>query len=269
MMFGINYYPLPNTTLNEKFNVLEHSQFEYITNENYRYPTISGVVIGRGGKEVVNSNLLNLKVGKHSPLDAALYEHIPFIIRPVSDDLISETRKNYRLRVEENIKGTRYALYYMKKLDMSNIWYRPEILYIDYSEVIPSAKILNTYRDDILSPKPDKNNDLVNLENTKFAVNVIRVPFQLDKDELEELYNVKNILELEDTLITEIGFCTGIDYELPDGSLESVFTQVGFFIDVNLDLQVLDSPNIKFDVELGGGELIPLRKEDESSKNCQ
>jgi len=256
MMAGLPYVALPNTTLNEKFDILQYEQFKCVT-KDCGYPRINGIVIGNGGVDIINSDIVNLKMGKHSPVDAALYNHIPFIIRPVDEDLELDFRTKYRLRVEEAIGGTRYALYYMKLYD--DFFYDNNIYVITGNEVIPSAKIFNTYRNDLLNPSPLQNNDLVMMEDTPYIVNIFRIPFQLNEDDINELNNVFNILNIKDRIITEIGITTGIDYTLPDGYPESILTQIGFFVDVSLDLQLLDIPQVEFEIELGGGEMLPLR----------
>ena len=91
MMFGLPYHPLPNTTLNEKFNIYPYNEID-CNYENQNYPRVNGIVIGIGGNEVVNSDILDLKLGKHSPVDAALFEHIPFVIRPIENDLTIEMK---------------------------------------------------------------------------------------------------------------------------------------------------------------------------------
>lgn len=259
MMAGLPYTPLSNTTLNEKFNILQFSQRTYAEESLVKYPTIQGIVIGNGGKDIVTSDLGNLRLGKHSPVDGALFNHIPFVLREENNDLSDTDRENYRLRKELYIDGTKYIAYYLKKFKEDDLEYRPEILYVDNSNTIPSIKIFNTDRTDILEPEPDLDNRMSVYENTIYTVNILRFYFNLSETELLELENVFNILNITDKLITEIGIVTGIDVDVDYGK-ELIYSQIAFFLDVSLNLEILDQELSKV-IEIGGGEIIPLRKE--------
>ena len=259
MMASIPYTPLPNTTLNEKFDILQYKQTEYYDSSIIKYPTIKGITIGNGGSNVINTDIGNLSLGKHSPVDGALYNHIPFVIRDIDNDLEDSEKLNYRLRKTFYIDNKEYVAYYVKLFTEDDLYYRPEILYIDLNATIPSIKLFDTNRFDILNPEPSLNNQMSSYENSVQTVNMLRFKFNLDSNDLLELKNVFNILNIQDRLLTELGVVTGIDIDTGNGN-ELIYTQIAYFLDISLDLELLES-NLTKNIEIGGGEIIPLRKD--------
>jgi len=84
------YTPKPNTTLNEKFGILVNEPIGSDTRYGLKYLTI-----GTGGiKTATPAN--GYSFSQHSVMDASLFNHIPFIIRPVSSDLSGTERARYR-----------------------------------------------------------------------------------------------------------------------------------------------------------------------------
>ena len=254
MMANIPYLPLPNTTLNEKFNILENVQRSYVP-DNITFPHIQGLVIGNGGKELVKSSIGDLCLGRHTPIDGALFNHLPFVLRPIDNDLPDTDKLNYRLRKELYIDGNQYVAYYLKKFN-NDLEYRPEILYVDNSASIPSVKILDTDREDILNPSPNLDNQIANYENSVQTINMLKFVFKLSDFELLELKNVFSILNIQDTILTELGVVTGIDIDNGNNK-ELIYAQIAFFLYISLDLELIDNV-LEKNIEIGGGELIPL-----------
>ena len=262
MMANIPYQPLPNTTLNEKFDILEYEQQNCVNNlksDRPLYPTIKGIVIGNGGLSLVDSDIFDLKLGKHSPIDGALFNHLPFVLREENNDLPDADKLNYRLRKELYIDGKKYVAYYLRIIKESELFYKPDILYVDNSKAIPSIKVLSTDRTDILNPSPVKDNRMSTYNNTVEVYNILRYNFQISERDMLELENVFNVLNIKNRLITELGFVTGIDVPL-NNYKELVYSQIGFFIDLSLDLEYLKNQN-SITIEIGGGEIIPLMKD--------
>ena len=262
MMANIPYQPLPNTTLNEKFDILEYEQQNCVNNlksDRPLYPTIKGIVIGNGGLSLLDSDIFDLKLGKHSPIDGALFNHLPFVLREENNDLPDTDKLNYRLRKELYIDGKKYVAYYLRIIKESELFYKPDILYVDNNKAIPSIKVLSTDRTDILNPSPVKDNRMSTYNNTVEVYNILRYNFQISERDMLELENVFNVLNIKNRLITELGFVTGIDVPL-NNYKELVYSQIGFFIDLSLDLEYLKNQN-SITIEIGGGEIIPLMKD--------
>ena len=61
--------------------------------------------------------VLNLRW--HEPSNSALFEHIPFIVRPKANDLSDAQRANYRMRSLESYDGKDYWVYRLKCIPAS------------------------------------------------------------------------------------------------------------------------------------------------------
>lgn len=117
------YFKLPytfkeNTTLNEKFGV----QAGVVPAVGV-IPTVNYYAIGNGGHR--NSTGADgqpfTSPIQHSAEDAALYKHLPFIVREVSNDLDVVTRQKYAMRKEILVNGLPYIAYYLKRLDFTGV----------------------------------------------------------------------------------------------------------------------------------------------------
>ena len=80
---------------------------------------------------------------------------------------------------------------------------------------------------------------------------------KFSSDEVKELENVYNILGHSKQIMTEIGLCTGIDYD-GYGVTEASCVQIAFHIGVNLDLtnSFRTEAAITKYIELGGSEAL-------------
>ena len=196
------------TTLNEKFqsytNItllttdMPHLQYVAIGNKGHQYTT--------GGDGVPLINIL-----PHRPTDAALYGHLPFVLRPISGDLTPSERMNYRMRVIETYGGVQYAAYYLKRLDLTTTVSQMEHRDINDGVVtttpfVPSVANLNP-----TPPSLPSNGVLV---STGDAVAVTaKVPFIMSAWEINELLTACIIKYGDDryAIITEIGLVSGVD----------------------------------------------------------
>ena len=55
----------------------------------------------------------------HDPRHTGLYEQVPFVARPVTEDLTTAERLRFRLRKVTDVGGVQMALYYGRTLDLS------------------------------------------------------------------------------------------------------------------------------------------------------
>jgi len=116
-LLGLPMVLKPNSTLNEKFNI--HDNVALASSD---IPRLNYVSIGNGGHRMVvgTNGIARPEPVQHTPRDAALYNHLPFVLRLPGDDLTAQERMQYRLRRLETHDGTVYVAYYMKLLDLSN-----------------------------------------------------------------------------------------------------------------------------------------------------
>lgn len=249
---GAEYSPLENTTLNEKFSVLQSEDTPK------GYPVITGYVIGIGGSPMIDG-APNYVLNEHSPIDGALFEHIPFIMRPLEADLNDAERENYRLRVVETINNTQYVSYYMKVLDsyvINSNFYTIKTVYDGTNVSSPSLSVFDNNVETILNPSPrPRKLDYKTSKGCEYISKLCKLNFTLTSLEQEEIKNVLTIKNKESRLLTELGICTGITIDCSYGK-ESMITQIAYHVPVNFDLTVdlVEGRDMVKTIELGGLE---------------
>lgn len=249
-LFGANYETLPNTTLNEKFGILPG-----ITVPPGSYPTLNYICIGVGGDAALdNSN--NFVYNNHSPLDGALFKHIPFVMKKLDEDLSVADRAKYRFRKEEFHNSNTYACYYLKKIP-SNLY---DQKFFKVSNV-NGESYLTTYdmnTPEILNPKPrTRELDINKMDSTEFITKLTRFKMELSSEELKELDNVYKVLDIGHRKLSEIGLCSGIEQTTGD-IMEASCVQLLFHFGMNIDLTYTINTNSSFVkyIELGGAEAL-------------
>lgn len=250
---GKEYTPLVNTTLNEKFNLLPNYQLE-----DSKYPVVAYYAIGVGGQSLITDSS-NYNYCRHSPVDAALFEHIPFIMVELDNDLSEELRAKYRFRREETWNDIEYACYYLKCIEAIDLR--------DYFYKISTANgesVLNkfsTSTDKLLNPTPKARTvDTVDISTSNYVCKIAKLVFTITLDEMVELKNVLAIRGIDNNIISEIGICMGVDLTLEDKSIEVVTAQVAYHVDVdiNLDITLASASAFTRGIEIGGTEPMVL-----------
>lgn len=255
MLAGIPYTPQPNTTLNEKFML----NTDAVAPSN-KYPTLKYFALGVGGTSPIQGDGFYVS-SEHSPLDGALFQHIPFIIRPVKTDLGTSEKVKYRLRVLTTVAGVQYACYYLKVL--------PTIEVPSYFNVISTVtpkdttklpystiSVFDTNTPELLSPTPkNRNIDISKIDALSKITKVGRVTLEFTENDLNEIRSAMRILGLTSNSIREIALCSGHDIATDLGT-ESIHTQILFHIgiDMPLTINLNTEKSIKRIIELGGEE---------------
>lgn len=197
-----------HTTLNEKFNI--NANISIATSDR---PTLGYVTIGNGG-HVMNLAPNGIAVPvpvPHLSRHAALYNHLPFVMREPGNDLTPTERSLYRLRRIEIHNGVSYVAYYMKLLDLSNTI--PQMSYMTVSNGTTTATAFAPNTGDLNPTPPDLNTQGAQITSGDYISVTAKVVFSMTADEINELINVANILynSPDYAIISEIGFCSGVD----------------------------------------------------------
>ena len=248
MSVGKVFNILPNTSLNEKFNI----DTDIHTPEG-NYPKLNYFAIGVGG-EVITDATTSYRYSRHSVIDGALFNQIPFALKLPEEDFTSEVQAKYRFRKTVYINNTEYIAYYLKlcgDVELRDFYY--EINTIDGKSTLG---VYNNNTDKILNPTPiNKSTILNNLNTTNYISKLIKFFFTLTATEMYEIFNVIEILNLDATHITEIGICSGHDMDV-DGELKAIDTQMAYIMDTNLFLatDMLSEDTINLWLEVGGSE---------------
>ncbi len=253
-LLGFNVDIKPNSTLNQKFDLFPNEIFN-----GGETPTVKYLTIGNGGHTASMGvdGLPLINPVPHSPRHAALYNHLPFIIREVGEDLTPGERLLYRLRVPRTIDGVNYICYYAKVLDMSMVEPKIELRnntdgIITATDFTPSLADLNP-----IKPVIPVNGNITSTGN--YLASTAKIEFVMNEAEITELLNACNIIYGSDNyaFISEIGLCSGVDRTLmgnfggpPSAYTEAVGVQIMNFISTAIPAYAL-STSITQTIDVG------------------
>ena len=160
-MMGYPYNVKANTTLNEKFGIGTE-----IGLSKGQYPTLQYLVIGNGDSSLID-NATGYSFNTHSAVDAALFNHIPFVIREKYDDIDVEQRLRYRLRKLQVINNVEYYCYYAKKIE--EVKYKDSFFKVVKLGQNDILSLLNPNDEAFLTPEPKSKLEIINNEDdTKY-----------------------------------------------------------------------------------------------------
>lgn len=257
---GIPYVPLPNTTLNQKFNVYP----EELPMQG-EYPNVVYVAVGRRGAKLSVSTMGDPKPVQipHTPEHAALYGHMPWIVRRMEDDLTAAQRKHYRMRVPFTGKdGKPYIGYYLRAVDLTLVKPKVELRHVEDGKITATV-----FEPDVanLSPKhvvldninvQDPNNDCL--------VSTAKLEVVLDVNDISELINSFSVIDgdASGAIISELALVSGVDRVMQTningamGSyIESICSQINVFTYKYIVLDVT-STKIELTFDVGSAELM-------------
>jgi len=224
-LLNVPHTLLPNSTLNQKFNLFPNE----VPNVN-EYPSLAYIGIGNKGASydiTTDGYVLTTQI-PHLARDASLYNFIPFIVRPLSSDLSSTERLNYRLRVPMSINSVDYVAYYLKVLPLSNITPIVEIRNVNNGVITTSN--FTPDLSDLTPTAPNLQNQNLNNPNGDYLVSTAKVTFNLSAQDITEILDAANLLygDPRYAVINEIALCTGVDKTLQGtfGTTTSNYTEV-------------------------------------------
>ncbi len=253
-LLGSQFEKEDNTTLNQKFDI----QASAAIPPNAR-PTLKFFTIGIGGHGyTMGPNNIPLSQGiDHTSADAGLYHHLPFVVRPINDDLSAGERTRYCLRKMITVDGVNLVAYYGKRLDLTGVKPRMTKRTIQDDQTIVEDYV---YTEANLSPTPPEipNTGAVTTSNEYLATSAI-VPMPFTEKDVAELYNVAETLfgDRRLAVISEFGFCTAIDADVsintPSGAVnfkEVIAAQITSIISGHYEL-IYNSKGFDFSLEVG------------------
>lgn len=250
--FGKDYKIKPNTSLNQLHDILPNETFPPSV-----YPTIKYIAIGNGGLTSIDNNQ-NANVypySYHTPVDAGLFNMIPFVIRAEGDDLNADQRLKYRLRKKITIKSAIYYAYYLKVINYdTDLDYKDDIYLISRRASSDTIDIYNTSTRDPLHPTPVTKVDKILSSNSSFVTKLSKITFELTKTELDEIKNACELLETS-KFITELGIVTGYD-KISSSGTEVIGSQIFCHCGMKVDLEVYGNTTSNYyrTIDIGGSE---------------
>ena len=229
LLLGAPYLFKQYTTINEALSINSGA----LSPGQAFTPTLNYVAIGNGGHRIVqgNSNVGMPKVIQHSSTDSNLYNILPFVIRPQTNDLSVAEQANYALKTSRTIGNVAYFLYYLKILNASTSLVQNSLNTVSGNSVVSEPfipSISNLYP----SPPPINNNQPNRLAK-QYVKNANNTSFTLSSAEIQEFLQVVQILpEANNTpIISEMALCSAMyDSTLGDvvGVQPNIFISVFF-----------------------------------------
>lgn len=208
LLLKLPYEVLTNSTLNEKFGI-QNGVMPAIEN----YPAMRYFAVGNGGHRmsVGAGGIAKPEPVQHRGTDAALYNHLPFILRDVTNDLQIVDRAKYGLRRIETHNGNQYVAYYLKRIDMTDVLVATEFVTVadgvsTITDFVPDSSNLNP-------TPPVLNGAGVNIVTGDYVAATAKATLTLDTFDITELLNVANIIYNDESyaIVSEIALCAGVD----------------------------------------------------------
>lgn len=259
---GVPFALKEHTTLNEKYSI----QAGVLPDAGV-YPNLGYFAIGNGGHmmSVGADNIPVMVPQQFKSTNASLYRGLPFVIRPLGNDLLPDERKKYALRRLEQIRGQTYIVYYLKRIDMSNVVPSMKLTTVtngisNTTAFVPDSSNLNPTPPVISSPQ------LITADGTYVSASA-DLQVILNEVDTGEFLNAINIIyeSANYAMITEVALVSGLDKLVqvmdPGGQqfnmLEVIAAQVCDLANVGAALQ-FNSEGTTFELDIGATE--PLVK---------
>lgn len=243
-----------DTTLNQKFDIQAGALLPPGSRPALKFYTIG---IGGHGYTMGPNSIPLSQVIDHSSGDAGLYQHLPFVLRPINDDLTAGERSRYCLRKIIEVDGTNYVAYYGKRLNMTGV-----IPKMTKRTIVDDQTVIEeyVYTEANLSPTPPEipNTGAVTTSNEYLATSAV-IPMPFTEADVAELYNVAEILfgDRRMAVISEFGFCTAVDADVsintPAGAVtfkEAICAQIATIISGHYEM-IYNSKGFDFNLEVG------------------
>lgn len=243
-----------DTTLNQKFDIQAGALLPPGSRPALKFYTIG---IGGHGYTMGPNSIPLSQVIDHSSGDAGLYRHLPFVLRPINDDLTAGKRSRYCLRKIVKVDGTNYVAYYGKRLNMTGV-----IPKMTKRTIVDDQTVIEeyVYTEANLSPTPPEipNTGAVTTSNEYLATSAV-IPMPFTEADVAELYNVAEILfgDRRMAVISEFGFCTAVDADVsintPAGAVtfkETICAQIATIISGHYEM-IYNSKGFDFNLEVG------------------
>lgn len=142
------------STLNERYGIMGDASIGLKNARNFELKYFGIGIRGSDANGTTSLGTTRLKVNQHQPIDMNLFVPIPFIARPLDNDLSNAERLKYRMRVIEVWPdGKTYAVYYLKVINFNS--YDPQVNKITRDAAgNESAKPYVPIKDDLFNPQP-------------------------------------------------------------------------------------------------------------------
>ena len=170
------------------------------------------MVLGNQGHRLIAGPPVSTTEVPHQGTDAGLYGLIPFVAVPASNDLTALQRATYRLRKTMTIDGVLYAVYYGRIIDISGITPTTQL-----TRIVSGTPVTVNFTPTINNLRPPVPS--IGIDNDGSYVSVSSpLSVLFTDDEVTALKDACALVfgNVNYAVISEIGFCTGVDKAVTD-----------------------------------------------------
>lgn len=208
LLLGLPFAVQANSTLNEKFGVQPGIYPDTTTVPRMRY-----YAIGNGGHSFTVGANGQTKPDpvQHLATDAALYNHLPFVLRTIDNDLTPTQQALYGLRRQETHGGLQYFAYYLKRMDFTSVV--PAMQNVAVADGTSTTTAFAPTSANLNPTPPDLSSGGVNLLTGDYASASAEVDLNFTSWDITEFLNVANVLYGDDgyAIVSEIALVSGVD----------------------------------------------------------
>lgn len=259
LLLKLQYAMMTDSTLNEKFNVQSG-----IAPAASVIPTQGYYCIGNGGHAMtVGTDGLTAPTPlQHEATDAALFNHLPFIMRPVASDLSQSQMAQYALRVVQPFQGVPYACYYLRRINFTNVAAQIQMNTVASGVTTVTPYVANTAN---LNPTPPSvANGQSNVVSPDYLTAAAILGLSFSQQDAAELVNCANIIygDPRFAIVSEVGLVSGVDQvvQVPSAAgsfnmTEVIAAQIDSFINTFIPMNYLNDGTT---INLNVGSTEPL-----------
>ena len=256
LLLNAQFQMAPETTLNELYSI-QNGVMPLVT------PTLGYFAIGNGGHSVtVGANGIPLtKPVQYEATDAALYNGLPFVLRPINNDIDTISQANYALRRIETHAGAQYIAYYLKRLPVAGVV--PVMNIVSTTNGISTTALFVPTSANLNPVPPALNTNGVNLVSGNYVSSAANMSINLSANDVAEILNVATILYGDPAyaIISEIALCSGVDKTVQSATYgnamipfnEAIAVQVVSFINTDFAL-AFNTTGISINLNCGSSE---------------
>lgn len=173
-------------------------------------PHIKYLAIGTGGKTLDCSSTPSTTYSLYNVDQAKLYKHVPFILRPINNDLTPAEANKYRMRKVISVGGNDYVAYYLMVIDTSTLAIEFETTVIPANAPKSSTPYVPGANN--LTPTPPTSAEITAANNTYINAHA-DVSIFLSETTVEGIKDATAIINggVADDYITELALVSGVD----------------------------------------------------------
>lgn len=255
---NLPYTNLPFSTINERLNI-RPAEPVLATD----MPALSVLCIGNlghGHRTGANGFPLTRRI-PHLPDHAALYGHIPFVMRSSDNDLSMAEARKYALRVVEEHEGANWVCYYGRRL-VVDVTQEVKVKHTVVEDGVKTTTDYITSNKNLYPDPPDLPNTGSVSTSGEYLSTSSTINLSFTEADVDELINVARILYNDEdyAVISEFAICNAVDRTIsistPQGQrnfAECVHTTVAFFAVAKYDL-IFHRKGFSYTIECGATE---------------